>query len=130
MPNRRIAALSLVIPDYDQAISYYVDVFGFSLIEDTALSETKRWVLVSPGNGDGCYLLLAKADGENQRSAIGSQSGDRVFSFLHTDDFVRDYNMFKERGVVFLEEPRDEIYGKVAVFQDMFGNKWDLIEPK
>ncbi len=130
MPNRRIAALSLVVPDYDQAITYYVDQLGFTLTQDTALSETKRWVLISPGNGDGCNLLLAKADTESQRAAIGNQSGGRVFLILNTDDFDRDYNAFTDKGVTFLEEPRDEIYGKVAVFKDMFGNKWDLIEPK
>ncbi|MBL4908044.1 MAG: VOC family protein [Sneathiella sp.] len=128
--NRKIAALSVLVPDYDQAISYYVDILGFKLISDTPLSESKRWVLVSPGDEGGCHMLLAKADTEQQRLAVGQQTGDRVFAFLHTDDFDRDYNSFKEKDVTFLEEPRDEVYGKVAVFRDMFGNKWDLIEPK
>ena len=124
-----IAAVTLLVPDYDKAIAYYVGKLGFKLIEDTALSATKRWVVVAPpGNGE-TGLLLAQADSPNQRQAIGNQTGGRVFLILKTDDFDRDFARFKKAGIEFLEEPRKEAYGKVAVFRDPFGNKWDLIEP-
>ena len=123
---RSVAAVTLLVPDYGDAIDYFVGTLGFTLIEDTKLSEEKRWVLVSPGAGTS--LLLAEAKGERQRTAIGNQSGGRVFLFLTTDDFWRDYRTYVMRGVEFQEEPRHEEYGTVAVFKDKFGNKWDLIE--
>lgn len=127
--NRKIAALTLIVPDYDQAISYYVKTLGFTLIEDTVLSERKRWVLIAPSKEESCNLLLAKAVTEDQRTAIGNQASGRVFLLLYTDNFDRDYQMYRKNGVTFLEEPRSESYGKVAVFEDIFGNKWDLLEP-
>jgi catechol 2,3-dioxygenase-like lactoylglutathione lyase family enzyme len=127
--KQHIAAVTLLVPDYDEAIAYYVKRLGFKLIENTALSATKRWVVVAPpGNGE-TSLLLAQADSPEQRAAIGNQTGGRVFLILKTDDFARDFARFKNAGVAFLEEPRNEAYGKVAVFRDAFGNKWDLIEP-
>jgi catechol 2,3-dioxygenase-like lactoylglutathione lyase family enzyme len=127
--KQHISAVTLLVPDYDKAIAYYVGMLGFELIEDTALSPTKRWVVVAPpGNGE-TGLLLARADSPDQRQAIGNQTGGRVFLILKTDDFARDFARFKQAGVVFLEEPRKEAYGKVVVFRDAFGNKWDLIEP-
>lgn len=125
--QRSVGAVAILVPDYREAIDYFVDTLGFMLIKDTKLAEDKRWVLVSPGSGT--HLLLAKAVGECQGAAVGNQSGGRVFLFLMTDDFWRDYRTYVMRGVEFLEEPRHEEYGTVAVFKDMFGNKWDLIEP-
>ncbi|MEP3889575.1 MAG: VOC family protein [Hellea sp.] len=124
-----ISAVTLVVPDYDQAIAFYVEKLKFNLIEDTRISTEKRWVLVAPPGSNGTRLLLAKAASENQLSAIGSQTGGRVFLFLQTDSFDRDFETMMESGVKFNEKPRQEVYGKVAVFQDPFGNKWDLIEP-
>jgi len=127
--KQHIAAVTLLVPDYDKAIAYYVGKLRFKLIEDTALSPTKRWVVVTPpGNGE-TGLLLAQADSPNQWEAIGNQTGGRVFLILKTDDFDRDFARFKQAGIEFLEEPRKEAYGKVVVFRDAFGNKWDLIEP-
>ena len=129
--NQYIAMVTLVVPDYDEAISFYVDNLGFELIEDTQLSADKRWVVVTPGEGNtGCRLLLAKAANEAQRQAIGNQAGGRVFLFLNTDDFKRDYDRMQKLGVKFVEAPRHEPYGSVVVFEDPFGNRWDLIEPK
>ena len=126
--KQHFAALTLLVTGYDEAIAYYVGRLGFKLIEDTALSTTKRWVVVAPpGNGQ-TGLLLARADSQEQRAAIGNQAGGRVFLILKTDDFDRDYARFKKAGIEFLEDPRLEAYGKVAVFRDAFGNKWDLIE--
>ncbi len=127
---RMISAVTLIVTDYDEAIAFYRDTMGFSLIEDTPLGGGKRWVLVAPESDAGSRLLLAKAEGEDQKAAIGNQTGGRVFLFLSTDDFTRDYEMMVADGVDFLEQPRHESYGSVAVFQDPFGNKWDLIEPK
>lgn len=126
--TRHISLITLVVPDYDEAIAFYVGVLGFSLVEDTPLSETKRWVRVSPCNNAQTALLLAKAVGEEQAAAIGNQTGGRVFLFLETDNFDRDYTLFRELGVQFLENSRQEPYGKVAVFADPFGNRWDLIQ--
>lgn len=126
--QRTLASIALLVPDYDEALAWYVDVMGFSLIEDTPLSDHKRWVIVSPGKGSN--LLLAKATTPVQSTAVGSQAGGRVFLFLETDDFERDYKLYKTNGVTFEEEPRQEPYGTVAVFKDNFGNRWDLIEPK
>lgn len=126
-PQRSLALTALVVPDYDEAIAWYVNVMGFTLIEDTP-RDGKRWVVVSPGSGT--QLLLAQAKNEAQRAAIGNQTGGRVFLFLHTDDFERDYALYSRNGVTFEEAPRHEPYGIVAVFTDAFGNRWDLIEPK
>ena len=123
----RLALIALVVRDYDEAIAYYCGVLGFALREDTALTPDKRWVVVSPGEG-GSHLLLAKAADEAQRAAIGAQTGGRVFLFLHTDDFAADYARLNAAGVEFLETPRSEPYGRVVVFRDLYGNKWDLIE--
>ena len=125
-----LSAISLVVPDYDTAIAYYVGVLNFTLCEDTAMSEEKRWVVVAPpGSGDhGCRLVLAKAKTDSQKAAIGNQTGGRVFLFLTTDDFDRDHAQMLERGVQFIESPRLEAFGKVAVFKDPFGNLWDFIE--
>lgn len=127
--NQRLIQIALVVADYDEAIAYYTEVLGFDLIEDTALSPQKRWVVVSPRGEGGCRLLLAKAVGEAQQSRIGNQTGGRVFLFLHTDDLDRDYRRLCAKGVPFVREPAQEAYGKVAVFSDVYGNLWDLIEP-
>ena len=126
IPRRSVGAVTILVPDYQEAIDYFVGTLGFTLMEDTRLSEEKRWVMVSPGAGT--CLLLAKAKGERQISAIGSQSGGRVFLFLTTDNFWRDYRTYVNRGVKFQQEPRHEEYGIVAVFADKYGNRWDLIE--
>ena len=128
--QQHLNAIALVVRDYDEAIAYYTRVLSFVLLEDTVLHADKRWVVVAPpGSGNGCKILLAKATNERQLSAVGNQCGGRVFLFLHTDDLERDYQIMKQAGVEFSEEPRQEIYGKVVVFQDLYGNRWDLIEP-
>jgi catechol 2,3-dioxygenase-like lactoylglutathione lyase family enzyme len=128
--QRSIAHVALVVGDYDEAIKFYTEKLDFVLVEDTAQSETKRWVLVAPrGDGESC-LLLAKGVGEEQRSRIGNQTGGRVFLFLKTDDFWRDYETMRARGVNFVREPKHEDYGTVAVFADLYGNLWDLVEFK
>ena len=127
--KQHISAVALLVPGYEEAIAYYVERLGFELVEDTVLSATKRWVVVAPPGNSETGLLLARADSPEQRAAIGNQAGGRVFLFLKTDDFDRDFARLKKAGVEFLEEPRLEAYGKVAVFRDAFGNKWDLIEP-
>lgn len=124
-----ISAATLVVPDYEAAISFYVDVLGFDLVEDVKLDDRKRWVKIAPA-GAQTAILLAQADGDAQLKAIGNQTGGRVSFFLQTDDFERDYQRFVAGGVRFMEEPRDEPYGIVVVFSDPFGNLWDLIEPK
>jgi catechol 2,3-dioxygenase-like lactoylglutathione lyase family enzyme len=129
MMKQRIALVTLVVDDYDEAISYFTRKLGFALVDDTALEDGKRWVVVAP-RGAESGLLLAKAVNQRQKQAVGAQTGGRVFLFLHTDDFRRDYAAYKERGVSFVEEPRQESYGTVAVFTDLYGNRWDLIEPK
>lgn len=123
-----IGAIALIVPDYDEGISFYVEKLGFDLIEDTPLGGIKRWVLVAPKGSSETRILLAQADGDSQQAAIGNQTGGRVFLFLHTDDFDRDHQAMLAAGITFLEPPRHETYGKVAVFQDPFGNKWDLIQ--
>lgn len=128
--KQQIFQIALVIKDYDEAINFYIEKLGFKLVEDTALSETKRWVVVAPPGSDGCSLLLAKAATEEQQSRIGNQTGGRVFLFLHTDDLKRDYKSMKEKGITFVREPADEPYGLVAVFSDLYGNLWDMIQPK
>ncbi len=124
-----ISTVTLVIDDYDEAIRFYTGSLGFELIEGTQLDDKKRWVLVAPRGSNECRLLLAVATDEAQKAAIGNQTGGRVFLFLRTDDFDRDYQKYVRNGVRFEEAPRTEAYGKVAVFSDPFGNKWDLIEP-
>jgi catechol 2,3-dioxygenase-like lactoylglutathione lyase family enzyme len=122
-----IAAVALVVPDYEAAIDFYVRVMGFDLAEDLDQGR-KRWVRVSPKGGHGASLILARAEGKTQSTAIGNQAGTRVFLFLETDDFDRDHTNMLAAGVEFEEAPRDEIYGKVAVWRDSFGNRWDLLE--
>lgn len=122
--------IALVVNDYDEAIDFYTNKLRFTLVEDTVMSETKRWVVVAPPGSSGCCLLLAKAVGEEQQSRVGNQTGGRVFLFLHTDDFWRDYQHLLENGVTIIREPSEEVYGTVAVFSDLYGNLWDMIEPK
>jgi catechol 2,3-dioxygenase-like lactoylglutathione lyase family enzyme len=124
---RRIAQLALLVADYDAAIAWYRDRLGFTVVEDTALAD-KRWVVLSAGGG--ARLLLARAATAEQAQRIGDQAGGRVFLFLETDDLARDHAAMSARGVVFEESPRDEPYGRVAVFRDLYGNRWDLIEPR
>lgn len=127
---QNIVQITIVVDDYDKAIEYYTSTLRFVLVEDTRLTETKRWVLIAPsGSTNGFKLLLAKAANEEQEKFIGHQTGGRVFLFLHTDNFWRDYNNLKACGVQFVREPSKEEYGTVAVFQDVYGNLWDLIEP-
>lgn len=121
--------IALVVNDYDEAIKFYTEKLGFKLVEDSALSETKRWVLISPPGSNGCCLLLAKAVNDEQKSRIGNQTGGRVFLFLHTKNFQDDFNKLRENGVTIVREPSKEEYGTVAVFADLYGNLWDLIEP-
>lgn len=128
--KRRLAQIAIVVRDYDEAIEYYTHKLNFTLVEDTRMSETKRWVLVSPGDPASASILLAKAADERQAASIGNQTGGRVFLFVHTDNFERDYKMYTQNGVKFIRGPIEEPYGKVAVFEDLYGNKWDLIEPK
>ena len=128
--KQQIAQIALVVNDYDEAIKFYTEKLNFTLVEDTVLSATKRWVLVKPKNSDGCGLLLAKAVTEEQKSRVGNQTGGRVFLFLFTDDFWRDYNKMLAEGIKFIREPAEEEYGIVTVFEDLYGNLWDFIQPK
>jgi catechol 2,3-dioxygenase-like lactoylglutathione lyase family enzyme len=125
--KQQIVHIALVVADYDEAIEFYTQKLGFELITDEKQSETKRWVLVAPKNSS-CQILLAKGVGEEQQSRIGNQTGGRVFLFLQTDDFWRDYKNYQANGVKFVREPKVEEYGTVAVFADLYGNLWDLIE--
>ena len=125
--TQKIAHIALVVDDYDMAIDFYTNKLNFQLIEDTRQSDTKRWVLVAPPDS-ACALLLAKAVGDEQRSRIGNQTGGRVFLFLHTDDFARDYENLRKHGIRIVREAFKEEYGQVAVFADLYGNLWDLIE--
>jgi len=128
--NQHIAHIALVVSNYDEAIKFYTEKLNFMLIEDTQLSDTKRWVKVAPqGNGQ-CCLLLAQAATDEQISRVGNQTGGRVFLFLYTDDFWGDYNSMIEKKINFVRHPVAEPYGTVAVFEDLYGNLWDLIEPK
>ena len=129
--TQRLASLALLVRDYDEAIAYYTGALGFELLEDTDMGGGKRWVRVAPrGAGSGqTSFLLALARGDAQQAAIGNQCGGRVFLFLHTDDFDSDYASMKAHGVRFVEDPRHEVYGKVVVFEDLYGNRWDFIEP-
>ncbi len=126
--KQRIGHIALVVRDYDEAIKFYTEKLDFQLIEDTKLSETKRWVVIAPPGARECSLLLAQAVGDEQISNIGNQTGGRVFLFLYTDDFWRDYNKMLERGIHFVRTPKEEAYGTVAVFEDLYGNLWDLLE--
>jgi catechol 2,3-dioxygenase-like lactoylglutathione lyase family enzyme len=126
---RHLALLSLLVEDYDQALAFYVGKLGFSLVEDSDLGGGKRWVIVSPGPG-GSRFLLAQAADDRQAARVGDQGGGRVWLFLHTDDFAGDHARMTAAGVLFLEQPRHEAYGSVAVFEDLYGNRWDLLQPK
>jgi Lactoylglutathione lyase and related lyases len=126
--TQSIAHIALVVDDYDEAIKFYTEKLGFMLLDDTPQSETKRWVRVAPTGAEECSLLLAKGVGDEQRSRIGNQTGGRVFLFLKTDDFWHDYEAFKTNGVNFVRDPKTEDYGTVAVFEDLYGNLWDLVE--
>ena len=128
--SQNLAQIAIVIDDYDKAIQYYTKILKFDLIEDTKLSETKRWVLIAPPGSDGCKLLLAQASNEEQSTRIGNQAGGRVFLFLHTTDFDGDHKNLTAKNVKIAREPVNETWGKVLVFEDMYGNLWDLIEPK
>lgn len=127
--KRTIPQISYLVHDYDEAIQYFTQVLDFTLTSDLDLGHGKRWVVVHPPGSSSFGLLLAKATKPAQTAAVGLQAGGRVFMFMHTDDFYRDYNLFTSRGIKFIESPREEVYGTVAVFKDMFGTKWDLIQP-
>jgi catechol 2,3-dioxygenase-like lactoylglutathione lyase family enzyme len=126
--KRSVASVALVVRDYDEAIAYYARVLGFEVLED-APAGGKRWVVVGPPGGEGCRLVLAQAANDEQRACVGRQAGGRVFLFLETDDFARDHERMRGLGVKFREAPRPEPYGTVAVFEDLYGNPWDLIQP-
>ena len=128
--KRKIAHIALVVKDYDEAIDFYVHKLHFKVIEDTVLSEKKRWVLIAPSIDSAFSLLLAKADGETQKAYVGNQSGGRVFLFMNTDNFDRDYQNLLDQKIRIIREPKEEPYGIVCVFRDLYGNLWDLIEPK
>jgi len=127
--KQRLAQIAIIVKDYDEAISFYVNKLGFTLVEDTMLSDIKRWVKIAPAGSNECCLLLAKAADDQQASRIGNQTGGRVFLFLNTDDFWRDYNRYKQNDIQFVREPINEEWGTVAVFEDLYGNLWDLIGP-
>lgn len=128
--SQSIGLVALVVRDYDEAIEFYVDKVGFRLLEDTYIpAQDKRWVVVAPPGNRGAQLLLAKAAGNKQTARVGNQTGGRVFLFLHTDDFERDHKALQARGVEFVRAPKVESYGTVAVFRDLYGNMWDLIQP-
>jgi catechol 2,3-dioxygenase-like lactoylglutathione lyase family enzyme len=129
--KQSIGLVSLVVREYDEAIDFYVGVLGFELVEDAFMPEqNKRWVVVAPPGSTGSRLLLARASGDGQAARIGNQTGGRVFLFLYTDNLLRDYERYKAKGVVFVREPKVEAYGTVAVFKDLYGNLWDLLEPR
>ena len=130
MAKQYLSRIALLVADYDEAIAYYTRKLGFELLEDTPRGPGKRWVVVAPKGAKECAFVLAKAASETQRAAVGNQSGGRVFLFLQTDDFWNDYNKMKAQGVEFTEEARDEVYGIVVVFRDLYGNLWDFIQPK
>ena len=125
-----ISHIALVVKDYDEAIDFYVNKLHFKLIEDTILSPTKRWILIAPESDNAFSLLFAKAEGENQESFVGNQSGGRVFLFLNTDNFKRNYQNLLDYNIKIIRKPIEEVYGTVAVFADLYGNQWDLIQPK
>ena len=125
-----IVSVALVVRDYDEAIAFFTQALRFTLIEDTDMGNGKRWVIVAPASGQGASLLLAKAVNDEQAARVGDQTGGRVFLFLHTTDFEGDYRHMLAHGVKFAEQPRDEAYGRVVVFYDLYGNKWDMIQPR
>jgi catechol 2,3-dioxygenase-like lactoylglutathione lyase family enzyme len=129
--KQSLGLVSIVVRDYDEALAFYVGVLGFTLIEDTFIAQqNKRWVVVSPAGSTGSRLLLARASNAEQQSRIGNQTGGRVFLFLYTDDLARDHRDYRAKGVVFVREPKQEPYGTVAVFADLYGNLWDLLQPR
>ena len=128
--TQRLAQVALLVRDYDEALAFFTQALRFAVVEDTDLGGGKRWVLVRPPGATETALLLARAATPEQRAAVGNQAGGRVFLFLHTDDFAGDHARMQARGVRFVEEPRDEAYGTVAVFLDLYGNRWDLLQPK
>lgn len=128
MRQQSIGYVAILVREYDEAKAWYCDVLGFDLIEDTSLSDGKRWVLIAPPGSTETRLLLAKAANPAQSQRVGDQTGGRVFLFLHTDDFWRDFQTIRDRGVRFCEKPRQESYGLVAVFEDLYGNRWDLLQ--
>jgi len=129
--ERMIGQISILVEDYDEALCFYINKLGFVLVEDTVLNSEKRWVVIKPGNtnGQGCNLLLAKASNPHQKNFIGNQTGGRVFLFLYTDNFKREYELLVKNSVEIVRPPKEESYGKVLVFSDLYGNLWDLIEP-
>lgn len=127
--NRKLAHVTLLVDDYDKAIAFYVGKLGFHLMEDTRLSDEKRWVVVAPNQNGGASLLLGKASNEQQRKCVGNQSGGRVFLFLYTDDFDQDYQRLIDQRIKIIRPPVEAPYGRVVVFEDLYGNHWDLIEP-
>jgi catechol 2,3-dioxygenase-like lactoylglutathione lyase family enzyme len=127
--TQSIGQVAIVVRDYDEALEFYVGVLGFNLIEDASIpTQSKRWVVVAPPGAKSSRLLLARAEGDEQSSRIGNQTGGRVFLFLYTDDFWRDFREYKSKGIAFVREPKEEEYGTVAVFKDLYGNLWDLLE--
>ena len=128
--KQALGHVALVVRDYDEALAFYTQTLNFTVVEDTQMSEEKRWVLIAPPGSQGVTLLLAKAATPEQASRIGNQTGGRVFLFLHTDDFWRDYNEMTARNVKFIRPPKEEPYGTVAVFEDLYGNLWDLLQLK
>ncbi|BDF95677.1 MULTISPECIES: VOC family protein [Pseudoalteromonas] len=128
--KQHIGSIALVVESYNDAIAFYTQKLGFDLIEDTDLGNGKRWVLIAPPNSNGTNLLLAQASAPQQLEAVGNQTGGRVFLFLHTNDFWRDYKVMQKNGIRFNEQPRKEAYGTVVVFEDLYGNKWDLLQLK
>jgi catechol 2,3-dioxygenase-like lactoylglutathione lyase family enzyme len=129
MSKQNLAHIAIVVDDYDKAISFYVEKLRFTLVEDTVLSDTKRWVLVAPPGSNGCSLLLAKASSDEQKTRIGNQTGGRVFLFLHTNNFESDFENLISNNITIVRGPSEEPYGTVAVFEDVYGNLWDLIQP-
>lgn len=127
--QQKIALIAIVVKDYDEAIAFYTQKLAFQLVADTPLSEEKRWVIISPPGNHGTNLLLAKAANERQQASIGNQTGGRVFLFLHTDNFWRDYEQLLQNDIQFIRPPQQEPFGTVAVFEDLYGNLWDLVEP-
>jgi catechol 2,3-dioxygenase-like lactoylglutathione lyase family enzyme len=127
--KKTLAHVTFLVRNYDEALTFFTEALGFGVVEDTPLPDNKRWLLVAPPNSNGTALLLAEATTPEQVQTIGNQAGGRVFLFLHTDNFERDYQRMQSRKVKFLESPRQEPYGTVAVFQDLYGNKWDLLQP-
>ena len=127
--KQHLAHVAIVVNDYDEAIDFYTKKLNFIIVEDTRLSESKRWVIVAPQGSEGCSILLAKAATEEQKTRVGNQTGGRVFLFLHTDNFERDYHDLVQKGIKIVREPSNETYGRVAVFADIYGNLWDLIQP-